>query len=91
MPRARALRHDGTTACEECGMPMFPYARTAGLVRLECANHHHAQAAAPREAGLLRAIDNWVAKRGAQLHAQHERWGTDDEEERDERDPPGAG
>jgi hypothetical protein len=31
-------------------------------------------------------VDNWIAKRGAQLHVQHERWGTDDVKGRDKRD-----
>jgi hypothetical protein len=81
-----ALKKDGTSECETCGLPLFPYARTATTVRLECANHHHAEAALPTDSGVRTSIDNWIAKRGAQLHAQHERWGTDDLEERDKRD-----
>jgi len=65
---------------------MFPYARVKDEVRLECANHHHATAASPRDAGVARSVDNWIAKRGAQLHVQHERWGTDDDRGRDKRD-----
>lgn len=82
----RELKSDGTLECDECGMPMFAYARGADRVRLECANHHHALAGAPGDAALARAVDSWIAKRGAQLHVQHERWGTDDVKGRDEHD-----
>jgi len=82
----RDLRPDGTLECEECGMPMFASSRADGEVRLECANHHHATARVPADATRLRLVDNWIAKRGAQLHVQHERWGTDDEKGRDKRD-----
>ena len=82
----RELKADGTLDCGECGMPMFAHARARGEIRLECANHHHAVAGVPREAAIERLVDNWIAKRGAQLHVQHERWGTDDEKGRDERD-----
>ena len=67
-------------------MPLFPFSRTDREVRIECANRHHAVVAVPTDPGTLRIADNWIAKRGAQLHAQHERWGTDDERGRDERD-----
>lgn len=83
--RLRDLRPDGTLDCEQCGMPMFPYARDRHEVRLECANHHHAVARRP-DAVTSRSVDNWIAKRGAQLHVQHERWGTDDERGRDKDD-----
>ena len=82
----RDLKADGTLECGECGMPMFAYARGRDEIRLECANHHYGVARAPREAAVDRLVDNWIAKRGAQLHVQHERWGTDDEKGRDERD-----
>jgi hypothetical protein len=82
----RELKPDGTLECEECGMPMFAYARAPGEVRLECANHHHAIAREPDDAVRARLVDNWIAKRGAQLHVQHERWGTDDMKGRDGRD-----
>ena len=82
----RELKVDGSLDCAECGMPMFAYARDPDAVRLECANRHHARAALPRIAAIDRVVDNWIAKRGAQLHVQHERWGTDDEKGRDERD-----
>ena len=67
-------------------MPLFPFSRTDREVRIECANRHHAVVAVPTDPGTLRIVDNWIAKRGAQLHAQHERWGTDDRHGRDERD-----
>ena len=80
------LKDDGTAECAECGMPMFPSGRAGGAVRLECANHHHGETPLPRDVAVLRLVDNWIAKRGAQLHVQHERWGTDDPKGRDERD-----
>jgi hypothetical protein len=82
----RTLKPDGTLDCEECGMPLFAYARTADGVRLECANRHRASVPPPADPALARLVDNWIAKRGAQLHVQHERWGTDDEKGRDRRD-----
>jgi hypothetical protein len=82
----RELKPDGTLECGECGMPMFAYARAPGEVRVECANRHRAAARQPRDAARARLVDNWIAKRGAQLHVQHERWGTDDAKGRDERD-----
>ena len=82
----RELKTDGTLECEECGLPMFAYARASGEVRLECANQHHAVAREPGDTARARLVDNWIAKRGAQLHVQHERWGTDDVKGRDKRD-----
>jgi hypothetical protein len=82
----RDLKADGTLECEECGMPMFPFVRGSREITLECANHHHAVARAPLDGATTRMVDNWIAKRGAQLHVQHERWGTDDEKGRDKRD-----
>ena len=82
----RDLKADGTLECGACGMPMFAYARERDEIRLECANHHHGIARAPNDAVRARLVDNWIAKRGAQLHVQHERWGTDEEKGRDERD-----
>lgn len=72
------LHDDGTAPCEECGLPLFPYAMEDEAVRLECANHHHALATLPAGEAARRAVTSWIARRGAQLHAQHERWGTDD-------------
>lgn len=82
----RDLKADGTLECGTCGMPMFAYARERAEIRLECANRHHGRARIPGDAAVDRIVDNWIAKRGAQLHVQHERWGTDEEKGRDERD-----
>ena len=82
----RDLKADGTLECADCGMPMFAYERGPDTIRLECANHHHDVARLPEQAAVDRLVDNWIAKRGAQLHVQHERWGTDEEKGRDERD-----
>jgi len=79
------IRSDGTAECDECGLPMFPYERTPEGVRLECANRHHGIAPPPRDPATLRLVDGWIAKRGAQLHAQHERWGTDDLKQGEEK------
>ena len=81
----RDLKDDGTLDCE-CGMPMFACERGPDTIHLECANHHHDLARLPEQAAVDRLVDNWIAKRGAQLHVQHERWGTDEEKGRDERD-----
>lgn len=75
------LRPDGTADCDACGLPMFPVALEAGMVRLECANRHHGDTPVPRDDATRRAVDSWLARKGAQLHEQHERWGTDDAEE----------
>jgi len=80
------LKDDATAECDECGMPMFPTSRTATHVHLDCANRHFGEAPLPREPAVLHLIDNWIAKRGAQLHVQHERWGTDEPKGRDTRD-----
>ncbi len=68
------IRPDGTAECYECGLPMFPYERSADGVRLECANRHHGFAPPPRDPAISRLVDGWIARRGAQLHEQHERW-----------------
>ena len=65
-------------------MPLFPYAVEGMTVRLECANRHHATAPLPEDGAARRRIDAWIARRGAQMHAQHERWGTDEKEQEDE-------
>lgn len=82
------LKADGTADCDACGMPLFPYAVTGTTVRLECANHHHGERPLPEDRAARALVGNWIARRGAQLHAQHERWGTDapDDPGRDERD-----
>ena len=68
------LRPDGTGDCETCHMPMFPIAATADQVTLECANRHRVNVDMPESPKLRRFVANWVARKGAQLHEQHERW-----------------
>ncbi len=46
---------------------------------MECPNHHHATAPVPSDAPIRRLVDGWIAQHRAQMHEQHERWGTDDE------------
>lgn len=78
------LRPDGTADCDACDLPMFPLSIEDGTVHLECANRHHGEAPLPKNDAARRAVESWIARRGAQLHEQHERWGTDaakDEEE----------
>ena len=74
------LRADGTSDCETCRMPMFPVAINGAVVSLECANRHRATADLPDDPKLRRFVQNWVARKGAQLEEQHRRW----EAERDE-------
>lgn len=78
-----SLRPDGTAECEECALPLFPVALGGPTVSLECANRHHASAPVPEDRALRRIVDGWIAKRGAQLHAQHERWESENAEEDD--------
>ena len=74
------LRSDGTSECPECGLPRFPIAVDGGMVALECANRHRAMAPLPSDAAQRRVVRSWVARKGAQLHTQHERWETEDDE-----------
>jgi hypothetical protein len=75
------LRPDATAECEECGLPMFPIAESSEAVTLECANRHRGTVARPAERTVRALIDNWIAKKGAQLHVQHERWEREEDEE----------
>ncbi len=68
------LRTDGTADCETCHMPMFPIAMTEAAVTFECANRHRTTEPLPDDAKLRRFIQNWVARKGAQLEEQHKRW-----------------
>ena len=68
------LRADGTGDCETCHMPMFAVLMTDTTVTLECANRHRAVVAAPLDPKLRRFVQNWVARKGAQLEEQHRRW-----------------
>ena len=65
------LRADGTGDCETCRMPMFPVALSDAGVALECANRHRATAPVPDDPKLRRFVQNWVARKGAQLEEQH--------------------
>lgn len=75
------LKSDGTAECQECGLPMFPIGVDARQVTVECANRHRATVPAPRDAKMRRLVRSWVARKGAQLHVQHERWEEDDDVE----------
>ena len=75
------LRPDATIECEQCDMPMFPIAESSEKVTLECPNRHRVIIDLPADRVTRALIDNWIAKKGAQLHVQHERW----EEEEDEK------
>ena len=75
------LKPDATAECPECGLPMFPMAADDRVVKLECANRHRGTAGAPKDAKMRRLVRSWVARKGAQLHVQHERWEDDDDVE----------
>jgi hypothetical protein len=75
------LRPDATAECLECGLPMFPISETSDAVTLECANRHRLATALPTERAARALINNWIAKKGAQLHVQHERWEHEEDEE----------
>lgn len=68
------LRPDATVECEDCGLPMFPMSESTESVTVECANRHRLTTRLPAERAMRALIDNWIAKKGAQLHVQHERW-----------------
>jgi hypothetical protein len=75
------LLHDATRDCERCGLPMTPVAEAGGNVTVECANRHRHAVPLPVDPAARERVRNWIARRGAQLHVQHERW---DEEKEDE-------
>lgn len=75
------LKPDATAECPDCGLPMFPMAADDRVVTLECANRHRGTARAPKDAKMRRLVRSWVARKGAQLHVQHERWEDDDDVE----------
>ncbi len=74
------LRRDGTVDCPECHLPMFPISLEGHVVTLECANRHRDTAPLPGDARMRRIVRNWIARKGAQLHVQYERWEGDDSE-----------
>jgi hypothetical protein len=59
---------------------MTPVAEAAGKVTLECANRHRGTAQLPASGAARARVRNWIAKRGAQLHVQHERWEAEEDE-----------
>jgi hypothetical protein len=75
------LLHDATRECERCGLPMTPVAIERGRVSVECANRHRAEVALPKDPAARERVRNWIARRGAQLHVQHERWDCEREDE----------
>ena len=74
------LLSDATRECERCGLPMTPLAEDDGQVTLECANRHRHTVRLPTDAAARERIRNWIARRGAQLHVQHERWEAEEED-----------
>jgi hypothetical protein len=76
------LLHDATRDCDRCHLPMMPAAEAGGLVTLECANRHRQTMPLPEDPAARERVRSWIARRGAQLHVQHERW----EAEKDEDD-----
>lgn len=75
------LKRDATADCPDCGLPMFPVATDDREVTLECANRHRRIALAPKDASMRRLVRSWIARKGAQLHVQYERWEDDDDVE----------
>jgi hypothetical protein len=75
------LRPDATAECPECDLPMFPVTESNEAVTLECANRHRLTVDLPSDRTTRALIDNWIAKKGAQLHVQHERWESEEDEE----------
>src|SRR5437667_137100 len=57
-----------------------PPAEDDGQVTLECANRHRHTVQLPTDAAARERIRNWIARRGAQLHVQHERWEAEEED-----------
>lgn len=69
-----ALRDDAMAECPLCDMPLMPSDVEGDLVVLECANRHRAMAPFPAETAARRLVEHRIAVRGAQVHAQRERW-----------------
>src|SRR2546425_13333349 len=74
------LLPDATRDCERCGLPMTPVAEDDEQVTLECANRHRQTVLLPTDPAARERIRNWIARRGAQLHVQHERWEVEEED-----------
>jgi uncharacterized RmlC-like cupin family protein len=60
-------------------LPMTPVAQEDERVTLECANRHRRTVRLPADPAARERIRNWIARRGAQLHVQHERWEAEEE------------
>jgi uncharacterized RmlC-like cupin family protein len=74
------LHDDGTRDCEICGLPMFPVAEALDRITMECANRHRQMVPVPTYRPLRERVRGWIARRGAQLAVQHERWEAEREE-----------
>ena len=73
-PTLTEIGADATRDCDICHLPMMPIGESAETVMLECANRHHLTVSLPSDPAARERVRNWIARRGAQLHAQHERW-----------------
>ena len=71
------LRPDGTADCAKCGLPMFPVEGSDRAITLECANRHRVDVPPPVDRAMKAIVENWIARKRAQLHQQHERWEDD--------------
>ncbi len=60
-------------------MPLIPMDERDGALLLECANRHTATVPAPTDRVMRLLVDSWLARRGAQLHAQRERRAAEDD------------
>jgi uncharacterized RmlC-like cupin family protein len=74
------LHEDATRDCEICGLPMFPVAEDKDGITMECANRHRQVVPVPTYRPLRERVRGWIARRGAQLAVQHERWEAEREE-----------
>jgi hypothetical protein len=74
------LQSDATRDCERCHLPMMPIAEANGMVTLECANRHRRDVPLPTDSAARERVRSWIARRGAQLHVQHERWDAEKED-----------
>lgn len=75
------LLPDATRDCDRCHLPMMPVAEAEGSVTLECANRHRHTVPVPDDPAARERVRSWIARRGAQLHVQHERWEAEKDED----------
>jgi uncharacterized RmlC-like cupin family protein len=66
---------------------MMPVAEAEGTITLECANRHRRSVPLPSDPAGRERVRSWIARRGAQLHVQHERWEAEGEETLDKAQP----